>query len=43
MIHFEDFLMADWNYVLKYFQVDINSSKYCHNSEFVTFKEDFFA
>ena len=41
MKHFKDFLMADWNfYVTKYFQVDINTSKYFHNSKFVTFKED---
>ena len=44
MKHFKDFLMADWNfYVTKYFQVDINTSKYCHNSEFVKFCKDLLA
>ena len=41
MKHFKDFLMADLNfYVTKYFQADIITSKYCQNSEFITFQEE---
>ena len=35
-------ILGDWNFydVIKYFLIDTNTLKYCHNSKFVKFLKD---